>query len=112
MTERERLIEVIGKSFAEEYEKRNVITAEYTADYLLANGVKMGFFKVGKKVYFHQFDNNCKKVVVEGEIIKTSKKATECIVALKDGRNLWFSCNFLGTTIFFNKEEAEAELKE
>jgi len=41
LTGRDKLIELIGKTFAEEYAKRGLITAEYTADSLLANGVKV-----------------------------------------------------------------------
>lgn len=39
MTDREKLIEKLDKSFAEQYEKRRLLTAQHTADYLLANGV-------------------------------------------------------------------------
>lgn len=40
MTDRERLIELLDKTFAEQYEKRGFLTAPHTADYLLANGTK------------------------------------------------------------------------
>lgn len=36
---RDRLIEILTKSFDEQYEKRGLIIPQYTADYLLANGV-------------------------------------------------------------------------
>lgn len=39
MTDRDRLIEKLDKSFAEQYEKRGLLTAQHTADDLLANGV-------------------------------------------------------------------------
>lgn len=39
MTDKDRLIEKIEKSFAEQYEKRGLLTAPHTADDLLANGV-------------------------------------------------------------------------
>ena len=39
MTDRDRLIELIEKTFAEQYEKRGLLTAPHTADDLLANGV-------------------------------------------------------------------------
>ena len=37
--DRDRLIELIKNAFSEENEKRDFITEEHTADYLLANGV-------------------------------------------------------------------------
>lgn len=115
MTDSNMLVELIkqakqnmkGKEFSCQLEREFFI-----ADYLLANGVTVLHFKVGNKVYFHQFDNDCKKVVVVGEIIKTSKNASECVVALKDGRNLEFKVDFLGKTVFLTKEEAEEKLKE
>ena len=39
MTDRDRLIELIEKTFAEQYEKRGLLTAPHTADYLLSKGV-------------------------------------------------------------------------
>lgn len=39
MTDRDRLIELLNNSFAEQYEKRGLLTAPHTADDLLANGV-------------------------------------------------------------------------
>lgn len=39
MTNRDRLIEITEKSFAEQYEKRGLLTASHTVDDFLANGV-------------------------------------------------------------------------
>lgn len=39
MTDRERLIELLDKTFDEQFGQRMVLTAEHTADYLLKNGV-------------------------------------------------------------------------
>lgn len=36
---REKLIEMLNKSFAEQYDKRGLLTAPHTADFLIANGV-------------------------------------------------------------------------
>lgn len=36
---RENLIEMLNKSFAEQSDKRGILTAPHTADYLIANGV-------------------------------------------------------------------------
>ena len=127
MTERENLVKLLRADIKNECDKHEKCVgcpyendreacynhlATATADYLLANGVIVQFFKVGGKVYFHQFDNDLKKVVVEGKIIKISKNASECIAVLKDERKLLFSADFLGETVFLTKEEAEAKLKE
>lgn len=47
MNDRDRLKELIKNAFLEEYEKRDFITEEHTADYLLANGVIVPPCKVG-----------------------------------------------------------------
>lgn len=39
MTDREKLVELLNESFATQYEKRGLLTAVHTADYLIANGV-------------------------------------------------------------------------
>ena len=39
MTDRNKLIEILEKSFAEQHEKRGLLTAQHTAEHLLANGV-------------------------------------------------------------------------
>ena len=39
MTDKNKLIEILNNSFAEQYEKRGLLTAQHTADDLLANGV-------------------------------------------------------------------------
>lgn len=36
---KDNLIELLNKSFEEQHNKRGLITAKHTADYLLANGV-------------------------------------------------------------------------
>lgn len=51
MTERDRLIELLNETFAQQYEKRGLLTADYTADSLLANGVIVPPCKVGDTVY-------------------------------------------------------------
>ena len=117
MSDRDRLIELIKNAPTTDTVYGNIKlqtpiqTVQTIADYLLANDVTVLHFKVGNKVYFHQFDNDCKKVVVEGKIIKTSKNASECTVVLKDERKLLFSVDFLGKTVFLTKEEAEKALE-
>lgn len=39
MTDREKLVELLDKSFGAQYEMRGLLTAVHTAEYLIANGV-------------------------------------------------------------------------
>lgn len=48
---KDRLIELLEKTFAEQYEKRGLLTAPHTADYLLTNGVIVPPCNVGDTVY-------------------------------------------------------------
>ena len=48
---RDRLIELLNDSFAEQYEKRYLLTAQHTADHLIAAGVIVPPCKVGDKLY-------------------------------------------------------------
>lgn len=114
MTDRERLIELLEKAFEFYIDDPYYIPDEGEfADHLLANGVILSpIKKVGEKLYFHQFDNEFKKAVVEGEIIKIANGEREYVVKLKDGRNLTFLISFFGKTVFLTKEEAERALKE
>ena len=41
MTDREKLVELLEKSFEEQHQKRGLLTAKHTADHLLANGVRV-----------------------------------------------------------------------
>ena len=42
------LVELLNKSFADQYEKRGLLTAAHTADYLLANGVTVSNWRDAK----------------------------------------------------------------
>lgn len=81
------------------------------ADYLIANGVVVRFPKVGKKIYIHQFDNKMKKVVVECKIINQNSAKELFKVKLADGRRLTLLYQFIGKTVFLNREDAEKALK-
>ena len=39
MNQREKLIELLNETFEQQYEKRGILTADHTADFLLENGV-------------------------------------------------------------------------
>ncbi|MBR7162302.1 MAG: hypothetical protein IKD07_07790 [Clostridia bacterium] len=51
MNQREKLIELLNETFAQQYEKRGVLTADHTADFLLFNGVIVPPCKVGQTVW-------------------------------------------------------------
>lgn len=51
MADRERLIELLDKTFDEQFGQRMILTAEHTADYLLENGVIVPPCKVGDELY-------------------------------------------------------------
>ena len=115
MTDREKntLIDILNKSFAEQYEKRGLLTAPHTADDLLANGVIVPPCKVGDTVY-----------VLDDWGYKRELKTKEIGVIVIKGTND-FSKVFwediyggeigtfadIGKTIFLTKEQAEAKLR-
>lgn len=39
MTDHENLVKLLDETFAEQYERRGLLTAKHTADFLIANGV-------------------------------------------------------------------------
>ena len=105
---RDRLIELIGKSFAEESEKRLVITAQYTADYLLASGVIVPPCKVGDKVY-RISSRTPRTLFIEETTISR--------IAI-DNEGVWVFCTcnpisrrVFGKTVVLTREEAEQALK-
>ena len=109
MTDRDKLIELIEKSFAEQYEKRGLLTAPHTADDLLANGVIVPPCKVGDKVYF--LDAIC---VDDGYCIN-NLSCLDCKWAELQVREIDFDLSMyyeIGKTVFLTKEEAEEKLKE
>lgn len=103
MTERERLIELIG-DYTEDKSARDIHSAEFDeqfADYLLANGVILSPVKVGDTVY--QVDN-------AGRIYESKIKTV-----IYDTDGIVFDERAIGKSIFLTKEEAEKvseEMKE
>ena len=121
MTDRDRLIEITEKSFAEQYEKRGLLTAPNTVDDLLANGVIVPPCKVGDTVYIIQNGDMldiepsvCS--IVEDETYEMSFGKTQSgelkwlYLVLDTGED--FYDTEIGKTVFLTKEEAEARLKE
>jgi hypothetical protein len=111
MTDRERLKELIDKSFAEQYEKRGLLTAQHTADYLIANGVIVPPCKVGDTVWFNTFKQNA--TVCVGIQPHTVDRID--VIYVCDTKNLIeteIASWEIGKGVFLTKEEAEAKLKE
>ena len=107
---RDRLIELLTKTFDEQYEKRMLITPQHTADYLLANGVIVPPCKVGDTVYVVGDE------VVE-ELIVSSVNICNCgieIVVFQKGEKQFghcFNSNIIGKTVFLSREDAESALR-
>ena len=118
---RDRLIEILNESFAEQYRKQGVLlTAPHTADHLLANGVILPPCKVGDKVWFVHYNSGevCEATIVSVEYNYytspqewiTVEYAIPYITAnnhYKTRIDLMF-----GKVVFLTKEEAEKALAE
>lgn len=135
---RDRLIELIDKTFAEQFEKRGLLTAPHTADDLIENGVILPPCKVGSVVYVITTQIPChacifctdfchkkcpypdrKNWVVKtatvcsieiGEICKIRVEIEEGKVTHSYDYTYWF--NDIGKTVFLTRKEAERVLKE
>ena len=114
MTDREQLTELISKSFSEESEKKDFVTEEYTADYLLANGVIVPPCKVGDMVWYELYGKIESAVVYScvGAFKKYGVEITDANAKSSDGLEVTFNGKCIGKTVFLTKEEAEQKLKE
>ena len=95
MTDRDRLTEIIEKSFVEQYEKRGLITVPHTADDLLANGVIVPPCKVGEVVdsFVYNITKNKDDLIKEicdlnNEKRKLERKIARLEKALKESNAL------------------------
>ena len=104
---RERLIELLTKTFDEQYEKRMLITPQHTSDYLLANGVIVlpceegdTFYGVNETSYdtYCVYDFKWGKRNGDGDYVLT-------LITVYDMEFIW------GEEAFPTKEEAENALK-
>lgn len=111
MTERERLIELISD---------NLYLGgleEKIADHLLSNGVIVPPCKIGDIVYDTTFGltHDQGKVITEGKVIKIDAVTGGLLIVLVTTEPLTLYGIYpesFGKTTFFNREEAEAAVKE
>lgn len=80
MTDSNKLVEILDKSFAEQYEKRGLLTAHHTANDLLVNGVIVPPCKVGTR------HNNLTFIAVDD--IKTKQKGRPYYILRCDCGNI------------------------
>ena len=122
MTDRNKLIEILDKSFAEQHEKRGLLTAQHTAEHLLANGVIVPPCKVGDMVYIPwTWDGQQGVSFAEIEEIKIYDNKNHIMFFIdlqSDDEEFeqqyggWRLGKSIGDTVFLTKEEAEEKLKE
>ena len=122
MTERERLYELIVDADNEFFRETPYGTPqeriEKTVEHLLANGVLLPPVRVGDTVYYivggyHKSPDNCKvsepcKVVEISYKIGAKYRQLAGFITNKGTR---YSFDGIGKTVFFTREEAEAELE-
>lgn len=119
MTERERLIQLIGEIKSYEYGGMATVTDEGLADYLLDNGIIALPVRVGDIVYTNRsmqgWYMKLKDRPYEARVvyIGVNEKDNFMNVAfLKNDNMLSFRFSEIGKTVFFTREEAENALKE
>ena len=116
MADKEKLFELLGKTFAEQYKKRRIITAEHTASYLLENGVIVPPCKVGDMVYMvlREDTPRLEYFISEEKVTEVCSKGFHISDFFPpfDDIGSYISYEKLGKNIFFTREEAEDTLKE
>ena len=118
MTDYEKLKELLDKTFAEQYEKRGLLTAHHTAQDLLSNGVIVPPCKVGDKAYHLTSVDTLEELdlaeIFEGKVCSISKdeKTLWIFVRYDNGLNFWYTERDIGRNLFLTKEEALKALKE
>ena len=102
MTERERLIELIGKSSMWNLQSQPLLI-EQIADSLLANGVIVPPCKVGDVVYDIHYGK------VFGGKVRMLNMFDDCFTFVASGGR-YYEDDDIGKTVFLTKEEAEQAL--
>lgn len=112
---RDRLIELLKKiDYVFDNDKRPVGDCEeYTADYLIANGVVCPPVKVGDKVYCLYQECQKETEIIELEIDTIEIHKEYIIINGYKGEHCYrYFLSEIGKTVFLTKEEAEKALKE
>ena len=121
MADREKLIELLDKTFAEQYDKRGLLTAVHTADDLISNGVIVLPCKPGDTVYAYCEYFGVLPYLVGNFHIGYMGKHEDCwhweaaaYAAETDELldEIDFDLEDIGKDVFFTREEAEKALKE
>ena len=99
MTDRDRLTEIIEKSFVEQYEKRGLITVPHTADDLLANGVIVPPCKVGDEIWVIDREDG---EAVDISCIQFLAKSKGCVIG-----TAWINDYDLDETLEFHISETQ-----
>lgn len=116
MTERERLIQLIGEIKSYEYSGMATVTDEGLADYLLENGVSILPCKIGDTLYYHDYkcgafnDDKAEWNIIDSIVCEIRIKKKGVLVEMSSGRI--FTHKDFGKIIFHTKEEAEKALAE
>ncbi len=119
MTERERLIQLIGEIRAYEHGGMTTVTDEGIADYLLANGIIVPMCEVGRKVFVfrhrrHSFYNSSKVWDSLCDTLSFTrrmlKRGDEVYIAEKPATMT--DLRRIGSTVFLDHDEAEYMLEQ
>ena len=113
MTGRERLIELLDKTFDEQFGQRMILTAEHTADYLLDYGVIVPPCKVGASIYeiTRNFISEFRVRFIEIGICSNLFLHTNLVSGIVYSGEV-FPESEIGKTVFLTREEAEKALAE
>ena len=117
MTDREKLIELLDKTFAEQYDKRGLLTAVHPADDLLDNGVIVPPCKVGDKVYRIKYNHQLQKDIIISfkvtEILYSSNRGVRPFIFVTDTGYRFDNCDiYPNEEIYLSKKEAKKALAE
>ena len=107
-----KLIKLLQETFEQQYEKRNLLTAMHTAEYLLENGVIVPPCKVGQRVWM--LKNWGALEIIEGKVSMIYQKADKSW-KFRVTRNFAvedFKTEEIGKRVFFTVDEAKNALKE
>lgn len=110
MTQRQKLVELINHKLTEWFANATPGKfGEYSADYLLENGVIVLPCKIGDNIYCDgkYYANHCAEEIMEFPV---SFIETNVVSAFRGEIDVQFDFDDFGKTVFLTKEEAEKAL--